>query len=97
MVMSIPENRSLKGKRRVVRSVLDRVRHRFNAAVAEVDALDNPRQAVLGVAVVSNESQHVHAMLNEVVDMVEMSESGGILIDRADELVPMGTVHGVMS
>lgn len=93
LVLSIPENRSLKGKRRVVKSTLDRVRNRFNAAAAEVDELDNVRTAVLGVVVVSNETGHANAMMEEVASFVGLSGAGGVLVDRSTELIPMGSFH----
>ena len=48
MVLFLHDNRSLKGKRKVVRSVVDRTRAKFNAAVAEVDANDSQKQIVIG-------------------------------------------------
>lgn len=60
---------SLKDKRRVVKSLKDRVRHRFNAAIAEVDDLDDCRSAVLGVAVVGNDGAYVRSVLAQVANL----------------------------
>jgi hypothetical protein len=59
--------RSLKDKRRVVKSVKDRLASRFNAAVAEVDDLDVYQSAVLGVAIVSNDRSHIQNALDNIV------------------------------
>ncbi|NJM92854.1 MAG: DUF503 domain-containing protein, partial [Rhodospirillaceae bacterium] len=48
--LRVRESRSLKDKRRVVRSILDKLRHDFNVAAAEVDELDHHQLAVIGVA-----------------------------------------------
>jgi uncharacterized protein YlxP (DUF503 family) len=61
---------SLKDKRQVVKSIKDRLRHAFNVSVAEVDALDQRQLAVLGVAVVSNETSHARATLEQIVAQV---------------------------
>lgn len=51
-------SRTLKEKRAIVKSVVERLRNRFNASIAEVDALDDPANAVIGAAVLSNNSRH---------------------------------------
>jgi uncharacterized protein len=59
---------SLKEKRRILRSVIDRVRHEFQVAVAEVDDQDLWGNAVVGVACVSNNAQHADSILQHVLD-----------------------------
>lgn len=62
------EARSLKDKRQVVQSIKDRLHNGFNVSVAEVDAQDNRRLAVLGMAMVSNEAHHVKTALGQIVE-----------------------------
>ncbi|NLG86504.1 MAG: DUF503 domain-containing protein [Firmicutes bacterium] len=62
---------SLKEKRQVVKSVIDRVRRRFNAAVAEVDRQDDHRWAVLGLACVANSTDHVNRQLDSILDFLD--------------------------
>jgi len=64
------EARSLKDKRQVVKSIKDRVRNQFNVSIAEVAELDNRQLAVLGMAMVSNESHHVKMALGQIVAML---------------------------
>ena len=59
---------SLKDKRRVVRSAIQRMRRRFNVSAAEVDSLDAWNVATLAVVCVSNDAAHAQAVLNKVVD-----------------------------
>src|ERR1700712_1483022 len=70
IVLSLPWNDSLKGKRSVVKSILERARLRFHVAAAEVDDLDAHRRATLGFAVVSNEARHVESILDKLVSFV---------------------------
>lgn len=65
--------RSLKDKRRVLKSLIDRLRSRFNLSVAEVDALDVRQQAVVAAALVANDGQYVQAQLAKVVDFVRLA------------------------
>jgi uncharacterized protein YlxP (DUF503 family) len=66
----VRQSRSLKDKRQVVKSMVDRIRNRFNVSIAEVEALDNRQMAVLGAAMVSNETAHVRATFDDIVGMV---------------------------
>ncbi len=50
----LPQCRSLKEKRQVLKSIIDRTRSRFNVAVAEVDKHDLWQLSSLGVTCVSN-------------------------------------------
>ncbi len=71
VALRIPENGSLKGKRMVVRSVTQRVRNRFNVAVAEVDTQDDRGLATLGITCVSGDARHANEMLDKVIDFIE--------------------------
>jgi hypothetical protein len=68
--LMIRESRSLKDKRQVVSSIKDRLRNQFNVSVAEIEAQDNRQLAVLGVAMVSNETNHIRKALSQVVEAV---------------------------
>jgi uncharacterized protein YlxP (DUF503 family) len=76
--LRIPESRSLKSKRRVLKSLKDRIQGRFNVGIAEVDRLDQWDRATLGVACVSNDSRLVDATLSTVVNWIEAS--GDVLV-----------------
>lgn len=62
---------SLKEKRRVVASVKDRLRTRFNASVAEIGELDHHQHAVLGMALVSNDAAVLEREVNAVARFME--------------------------
>ena len=64
------EGRSLKEKRRVIKSIKDRIRGKFNVSIAEIDKLDKWQSATLGVACVSNDARFTNSMLSNVVDFV---------------------------
>jgi len=71
LVFYIPYAASLKDKRRVCRSLVDKVRNRFNAAIAEVDTQDVHRTLTIGIAVVSGQSGQAQIMLDEIVRYME--------------------------
>ena len=59
----IPEAHSLKDKRQVLRSLKDRLRGKFNVAVAELDGQDSWQRSVVGVVSLSNNAGHVEQSL----------------------------------
>jgi uncharacterized protein YlxP (DUF503 family) len=68
--LAIRQARSLKDKRQVVSSIKDKLRNHFNISIAEVEAMDHRQMAVLGVAMVSNETDHLRKALSQVVEAV---------------------------
>ena len=68
--IGIHDAMSLKDKRRVVKSIKDRIAHGHNVSIAEVGALDEHRRSILGVAMVSNDSGYVEGALSKLVDFV---------------------------
>lgn len=67
----IPESRSLKDKRQVIKSLVDGLRSRFNVSVAEIDHLDSWGRAGVAMACVSNNHEFSVQVLNKAVDYVE--------------------------
>ena len=66
----IRESRSLKDKRRVIKSIHDQIRNKFNVSIAEVDLLDSHQHSIMGVAAVGNEQQFVNAVLSSVINHI---------------------------
>jgi uncharacterized protein YlxP (DUF503 family) len=64
-------SQSLKQKRGVVRSIIQRVRNRFNLSVAEVGGQDTWQIAVLGLATAANEAETARRRLEKAVDFIE--------------------------
>lgn len=62
---------SLKDKRREIKSIIERVRAKFNVSIAETDCQDQWRTAVLGFAAVSGEGRHAEKVIQQVSDFIE--------------------------
>ena len=67
----IPHATSLKDKRQVCRSLIDKTRRRFNVSIAEVDSQDVHQTLVIGIAVVSGEASHAEQSLDAIVRFME--------------------------
>ena len=66
-------SRSLKEKRGILKSVIDRISNRFRVSVAEVESNDIPDIGILGLAVVSTKSRHAESVLNKSISFLENS------------------------
>ncbi len=76
--ISVPDAFSLKDKRRVVKSIKDRIAHGHNVSIAEVGALDEHRRSILGVAMVGNDSRYVEGALSKLVDFVRLNPAASL-------------------
>ena len=85
VTLRLPENVSLKGKRQVVKSVLERVRQRYNVSAAEVDQ-EAWQLATLGVSCVSNDDAHARDVLSGVLRYIEGSRLDAEIVDSAIEI-----------
>jgi len=64
---------SLKDKRREIKSLINRVKAKFNVSIAETAAHDEWRRAVLGFAAVSCERRHIDSIMTEVISFIEQN------------------------
>lgn len=67
--MRLP-SRTLKEKRTIVKSTVERLRNRFNASVTEVDDLDDPGTATIAAACLANERAHAEEQVAAIVSAV---------------------------
>ena len=85
----LPENLSLKGKRRVVKSITARVGSKFNVSVAEVDDNDLWQLATIGISCVSNDKRHTNEVLSRVVSFITDSRFDIEILDYEIEILPV--------
>ena len=88
IVLRIPGNTSLKGKRKVVKSVIARLQNTFNASVAEVGANDSHKRAEIGAAFVGNDRRRINSKLDKALSFVEAMQVAEI-IDSKMELISL--------
>jgi uncharacterized protein len=91
ITLSIPGARSLKDRRRVVKSLKDRLRARLSVSVAEVGEVELHQVATLGVSVLSGDSRRCSSILGQAVGMARVQRDA-LVTDVATEIVSFG--HG---
>ena len=67
----IPYSTSLKDKRQICRSLIDRTRRRFNVSIAEVDTQDIHQTLTIGISVVSGNASHTRNSIDEIIRHIE--------------------------
>ena len=80
-------NRSLKGKRQVLRSLIQRVKSKYvNVSISEVDSHDLWQRATIGVSCVGNETPYVNSTLDQVLKFID---TAGIvhILNREMEII----------
>ncbi len=91
LTLYLPEPGSLKSKRHLLRSAIDRVKAKFNVSIAEVGGNDLWQRSVVGVSAVGNDHAFVNETLDKVVDFVASMHGGQIQItDRQLAIEPYG-------
>jgi uncharacterized protein YlxP (DUF503 family) len=71
LLFEIPDTESLKDKRRIIRSIKDKLQRRFHMSAAEVDLQDSLSFAHIGGALVSNSRTFGETVLNKAFKMIE--------------------------
>ena len=84
--LMVHNSSSLKSKRKVVKSILGRVRSKFDLSIAEVDYQDKWQRCRIGFAVVTNDGGHAHRMVETVIGFIEGLHLAEI-VDTSIEIV----------
>lgn len=85
--LRLPENGSLKGKRQVSKSIIERVKNRYNVSIAEVEDQDLWQRLTLGITCVSNSKAHANEVLSKVVDFIQKSRFEVEMVDYEIEII----------
>jgi uncharacterized protein YlxP (DUF503 family) len=85
----LPGNHSLKGKRRVVKSLIGQVRSRFNVAVAEIALNDVWQRAEIGISTIGNSQPIINSVLDKILEFIERTCLVEV-IDTDIEIINMG-------
>ena len=85
--LRFPGNGSLKGKRRILKSLLARASNKFNISIAEVEDQELWQVSTVGFSCVGNEAFFVNQVLTTVVSFLERSREDAELLDYEIEIM----------
>jgi uncharacterized protein YlxP (DUF503 family) len=86
--------RSLKDKRQVLKSLEERLRHKFNISIAEVDDQDKWQIASIGVATVANDNKFICKTLDEIVNYIRLDPNAELIDYEQEVLSASADEHG---
>jgi uncharacterized protein YlxP (DUF503 family) len=86
--LRIPQNASLKGKRRVMKSIVTQLRNKFNVTIAEVEDQELWQLATLGICAVGNETRFVNEVLSKAVNFITGARFDVEIFDYQIEIIP---------
>ncbi len=69
--LQISENNSLKGKRRILKRIIERVKHKFNVSIAEVGNHDLWQSSQIGFCMVGNDKRFINSALDKIIYFIE--------------------------
>ncbi len=82
----IEDSFSLKDKRRVLKSLIERTKRNFNVSIAEVDSNEVHNFATIGIATVSNSTKYIDGSFNKILDFWEYNFNIEIVDSRRELL-----------
>jgi uncharacterized protein YlxP (DUF503 family) len=69
--LRISDNNSLKGKRRILKRIIERVKHKFNVSIAEVGNHDLWQSSKIGFCMVGNDKRFINSALDKIIYFIE--------------------------
>lgn len=96
VTLDIPGGGSIKSRRQVLRRVTDRVKGKFNVAVAEVEDQELAHRAVVALSVVGNERRHVQEMMDKIIGYMDDLYVAPVS-SKELEIVPFGDIFTGLS
>ena len=80
----IPHAQSLKQKRAAVKSLIDRLRSRFNSSVSETGYLDEWQRSVIAIGLVSNNRRYLQQQI-ELIEQMVVASTGGLTVSSMEQ------------
>jgi uncharacterized protein YlxP (DUF503 family) len=87
LTIRIPGNQSLKGKRKVVSSLCQKLRNRFSISVSEVESNDDLKMAVIGISFVSNSTQIINQVISQILSFLQDHAGDFVLVNFDQDII----------
>ena len=83
----LPLNHNLKGKRRIVKSLSEQIRNKFNVSVSEIESNELWQVATIGIAIISNKVIRLNQTLDHIFSFIESSNHELNIISHDIEII----------
>lgn len=82
IILRLPNSQSLKNKRRIIKSLINRIEHRFNVSILEIEHQDQWQMATLGIAFVGHDSRRINQVLSQIIEFVASTQGNFMITDH---------------
>ena len=87
LTLNIHSSRSLKDKRQILRSITDRLKHKFNVSVSEVDNNNSLTTSTLGIVCVINDKQFTNELISRAINFVNSDRLPIEILDTCTDII----------
>jgi len=87
ITLHIPNSNSLKYKRSILKSIISKIKNKFNVSIAEIDSLNLWQKATLGIVCVNTDSSQINEILSKVVNLIEKNLTEGYILNYGIEIL----------
>jgi uncharacterized protein len=87
--LRLPENMDLKGKRMVIRSIIGRVKSKFDISAAEIGDNDSWQHSLIGFCCISNDKRHSNEVISKVISFIEHGGFDAEILDVTTEIIDL--------
>lgn len=84
--LRIFEVNSLKEKRRIINSIIGRLKSRFNISISEVGLNDTWQSSEIGFSITTNKSDHAREVISKVINFIDGDSRVEILEENIEIL-----------
>lgn len=67
----LPLSKSLKNKRSIIKSIIQKAHNKFNVSISEIDNYDKWKNATIGISIIANEMPYIEKQLSEIINFIE--------------------------
>ncbi len=68
--INIPYARSLKDKRKVIKSIINSIQSKFNISISEVSSHDNVTVGEIGFSMVSSDKNYINSLFDKILNII---------------------------
>ena len=68
--INIPYSRSLKDKRKIVKSIINSLQNRYNISISEVSSQDNVTVGEIGFSMVSSDKNYINSLFDKILSFI---------------------------
>ena len=71
IILHLPLSKSLKNKRSIIKSIIQKVQNKYNVSISEIDNNEKWKSATIGISIISNKMSYIKKQLSDIIYFIE--------------------------